>query len=59
MKVVFLDIDGVLNKVEKHPCADSTDPNEKITIPIAFDCLARLNRLIADTGAKIVISTKT
>lgn len=53
MRVVFLDIDGVLN----HCDTRSGTPTEKLPIPIAPECMVRLNRLIAETGAKIVISS--
>jgi len=56
VRVVFLDIDGVLNHA-----ATRSDvlPNgtEPLPIPIAPECMTRLNRLVAETGAKIVISS--
>jgi hypothetical protein len=51
MKVIFLDIDGVLN------CQHYTN---QIKTPNGFldlDCVANLNKLVADTGAKIVLSS--
>jgi hypothetical protein len=56
MKVVFLDIDGVLNHGNSRsaPLATAAEP---LPLPIAPECMARLNRLIAETGAKIVISS--
>lgn len=57
MKVVFLDIDGVLN----HPgtyCAEAPWRHEAealLRVPVAPECMARLNGLIRDTAAKIVI----
>jgi hypothetical protein len=56
MKIVFLDIDGVLNHATTR---SDVLPNgtEPLPIPIAPECMARLNRLIAETGAKIVISS--
>ena len=56
MNVVFLDIDGVLNHCNtRHSVTPTT--TEPLPIPIAPECMARLNRLIAETGAKIVISS--
>ena len=55
MKVVFLDIDGVLNHCETRSGVPSA--GEPLPIPIAPECMARLNRLIAETEAKIVISS--
>ena len=56
MRVVFLDIDGVLNHATtRHDVAPST--TEPLPIPIAPECMQRLNRLIAETGAKVVISS--
>ncbi len=56
IRVIFLDIDGVLNH-----CDTRSDvlpsPTEPLPIPLAPECMARLNRLIAETGAKIVISS--
>ena len=55
MRVVFLDIDGVLN----HSATRNVSPSaaERLPIPIAPECMSRLNRLIAETAAKIVISS--
>lgn len=55
MRIVFLDIDGVLNHSATRGAMWSED--EPLPIPIAPECMARLNRLIAETGAKIVISS--
>ena len=56
MKVVFLDIDGVLNhSATRHNVAPSEA--EPLPLPIAPECMARLNRLVAETGAKVVISS--
>ena len=55
MRVIFLDIDGVLNHCDTRSAAPSTD--EALPIPIAPECMARLNRLIAETGTKVVISS--
>lgn len=56
MKVLFLDIDGVLNHnhMSHH---NRPTPTEPLPIPIATECMNHLNRLIAETGAKIVISS--
>lgn len=54
--VIFLDIDGVLNHSNTRSDVLPTT-REPLPIPIAPECMARLNRLIAETGAKIVISS--
>jgi HAD domain in Swiss Army Knife RNA repair proteins len=54
VKVIFLDIDGVLNHSATRSDVLPT-AKEPLPIPIAPECVARLNRLIAETGAKIVI----
>jgi hypothetical protein len=56
MKVVFLDIDGVLNHCDTRSDVVPT-MKEPLPIPIAPECMLRLNRLIAETGAQIVISS--
>lgn len=55
MYVIFLDIDGVLNHGGTRPTTLATE-GEPPPLPIAPECMARLNRLVAETGAKIVIS---
>lgn len=47
MKIVFLDIDGVLNGHERHPGSEycGTSPG----------CVAELNRVLAATGALVVV----
>lgn len=47
MKVIFLDIDGVLNNMEQLYCDDSFDPR----------CVNRLVNLVKDTDAKVVLSS--
>ncbi len=49
MKLIFLDVDGVLNGHEFQPGAQSN--------LIRPDCVARLNRILDATGAKLVISS--
>jgi len=56
MRVVFLDIDGVLNHCDTRHDVSPTS-TEPLPIPIAPECMVRLNRLIAETGAKVVISS--
>jgi hypothetical protein len=56
VKIIFLDIDGVLNHCDTRDPRIATD-QEPLPIPIAPECMARLNRLIAETCAKIVISS--
>jgi hypothetical protein len=59
MRIIFLDIDGVLN----HPgtyCEGAPwrrEAGELLPVPVAPECMARLNRLVAETGARIVISS--
>lgn len=56
MRVIFLDIDGVLNRCDTRSGQTPT-PEEPLPIPIEPVCMARLNRLVEETGAKIVISS--
>lgn len=56
MKIVFLDIDGVLNHAATRHAVSPTE-TEPLPIPIAPECMTRLNRLVAETGAKVVISS--
>lgn len=55
MQIIFLDIDGVLNHCDTR--SPPPTPTEPRPLPIAPECVARLNQLIAETGAKIVISS--
>jgi hypothetical protein len=48
-KLIFLDVDGVLNAHEWVGEAESCD--------VRRDCVSRLNRIIRETGAKVVISS--
>lgn len=50
MKVIFLDIDGVV--VKQHTFDDKRKSNE-----CSPDCIMNLNELIRDTGARVVISS--
>jgi len=63
MKVIFLDIDGVLNSIAWQK---SRPPKEQKIITDALahwkrsidrDCVARLNRICRETGASVVISS--
>ena len=56
MRVVFLDIDGVINHSSTNHVVAPTE-KEPLPIPVDPACMACLNRLIAETGAKIVISS--
>lgn len=49
MRVLFLDIDGVLNGHEKHPDSPYTT--------IRPDCVKRLNRIVKATDCRIVVSS--
>lgn len=55
---LFVDIDGVINndKTWNNGWASPTEA-EPLPIPVAPECMARLNRIIAETGAKVVISS--
>ncbi len=66
MKVIFLDIDGVLNSEnmlnrldDEHRALGSHDPCECYAIKRMMDLplVQRLNQIIAATGAKVVISS--
>jgi hypothetical protein len=62
-RLIFLDIDGVLNSVEFR--ADNTNGEGVVIVDGAFDAtahidplrVARLNRLIDATGAEVVLSS--
>ena len=53
MKVIFLDIDGVLNS-EDYYTAHMDDMMEN---PVDRQCIERLRRIVAATGARIVLSS--
>ena len=50
MKVLFLDIDGVLNRL---PCFDAVAESNTIE----RECVGQLNRIIHATGCKVVLSS--
>ena len=54
MKVIFLDIDGVLNYSE---CWKREENKGKGGLIWDNDCVAQLNRIVKETGAKIVVSS--
>lgn len=54
MKIIFLDIDGVLNYSK---CWKREENKEKGTLIWDKDCISQLNRIVKETGAKIVISS--
>ena len=57
-KIIFLDVDGVLNFWD---CWIDSIPNvlrgDDKTQKLSLDCINQLNRIIDETGAKIVISS--
>lgn len=61
MKIIFLDIDGVLNSRDYNTMRPLSDESEYLernwTAMIDPAAVARLNRLIAESGAKVVISS--
>ena len=59
MKVVFLDIDGVLNNSSTYSndAPWRHEDGERLRVPVDPTCMTRLNRLLAETGAKVVISS--
>lgn len=54
MKVIFLDVDGVLNY---SACWSRKENKGKGTLIWDDECIAQLNRIIKETGAKIVVSS--
>jgi hypothetical protein len=59
MRIVFLDIDGVLNHFGTNweDARWSPQPDGLLRVPIASECVMRLNRLTDETRARIVISS--
>jgi len=62
MKIIFLDIDGVLNTFQfllDHRVEDSVDPlSDEFSIArIDQACIRRINRLIDETGASVVVAS--
>lgn len=56
MKIIFLDIDGVLNHQAYYE-SDRWDKNGGRDSDIDPKCVEYLNMIISDTGAKVVISS--
>lgn len=56
-KVIFLDIDGVLNTARWHRQADRNTIRDKYGYSFDPDAVANLGRIIDETGADIVISS--
>ena len=60
MKIIFLDIDSVLNNPGTY-CSDAPWTQEPkdgpLRVPVEPLCIALLNRLIAESDAKVVISS--
>lgn len=56
MRVIFLNIDGVINRstTNHHVTPTQTEP---LPIPIEPACMRCLNRLITETNSKVVISS--
>lgn len=60
MKIIFLDFDGVINNSKCWSASINAVTNAApgtVPIPVAPECMERLNRLIAETGAYVVISS--
>ena len=59
MRIVFLDIDGVINRCDTYSSGAPWRHEDTgvLRIPVEPVCMVRLNRLIAETGAKVVISS--
>jgi len=59
LRIIFLDIDGVLNNPGTYaPTAPWRGELDRIIrVPIAPECMQRLNTLTDATGAKVVISS--
>ncbi len=56
IKIIFLDCDGVLNRVPcEHPEYD--DHIETDSGPVSKRCVNMLNKIVKETGAKIVVSS--
>ena len=54
MKIIFLDVDGVLNFSE---CWTRPENKGKCGKIWDNECVAQLNRIVKETGAKIVVSS--
>lgn len=57
MKVIFLDIDGVLNSPATWALKELNDPLNKGVDQIDYSMLGLLSRIVSRTNAKIVISS--
>ena len=63
MKVIFLDVDGVLNNIDniKKCCKKSINKKETFysgkNVPFDIKCLKNLAKVVKKTGAKIVLSS--
>lgn len=62
MKIIFLDIDGVLNHENFYEDRFINEQNNESKIPYPYSeidpkCVKYLNQLISETGAKVVISS--
>ncbi len=53
MKVIFLDVDGVLNNVAAFEAARGRNGTDVLS----RECVERCNQLVARTGARIVLSS--
>jgi len=62
-KIIFLDVDGVLNHVDcwndngKNPHPAEIVKGGEGVLKISIECVKQLNRIIKETGAKIVLSS--
>lgn len=53
MKIIFLDIDGVVNNLKSMRAAGA----KGVPLLLDRDCVARLQKLVEDTGAELVLTS--
>ena len=59
VNIIFLDVDGVLNSIDyaKKVYEETRKPHSEYEYPFDPECLERLQRLVAKTDARIVITS--